>query len=276
MPKDSLVASTKELERKSISNSPSWATMRPTPVDKDFNEAYGYMRNAERKAVQDAHRLATQLANDLGITIDPKDKVRKSKYGFGSKIARSNVAPPVVVKRFISPLPLTEARELSIWLSLDKNEPWREGGREDRYDEDLMLTGIMYRAENTGKGGMSRYESSNHNTRPTIPYDEGSFSDIRRLVRSYLPEEQVKPATTLTPQPGEDMVDMAKRVAADKEPQSPSVEPQLPIGDLFGGLFDEQPQTTAPREKARSLNLPQKKVADILKGGGLKPSKAKE
>lgn len=51
------------------------------------------MRNAERKAVQDAHRLATQLAADLGITIDPKDKVRKAKYGFGSKIARSNVAP---------------------------------------------------------------------------------------------------------------------------------------------------------------------------------------
>ena len=241
------------------------------PVDKDFNEAYGYMRNAERKAVQDAHRLATQLANDLGITIDPKDKVRKSKYGFGSKIARSNVAP-AGGEVYIT-LPLTEARELSIWLSLDKNEPWREGGREDRYDEDLMLTGIMYRVENTGKGGMSRYESSNHNTRPTIPYDE-FLSDIRRLVRSYLPEEQVKPATTLTPQPGEDMVDMAKRVAADKEPQSPSVEPQLPIGDLFGGLFDEQPQTTAPA-KGKELEPATKKVADILKGGGLKPSKAK-
>ena len=241
------------------------------PVDKDFNESYGYMRNAERKAVQDAHRLATQLANDLGITIDPKDKVRKSKYGFGSKIARSNVAP-AGGEVYIT-LPLTEARELSIWLSLDKNEPWREGGREDRYDEDLMLTGIMYRVENTGKGGMSRYESSNHNTRPTIPYDE-FLSDIRRLVRSYLPEEQVKPATTLTPQPSEDIVDMAKRVAADKEPQSPSVEPQLPIGDLFGGLFDEKPQTTAPA-KGEELEPATKKVADILKGGGLKPSKAK-
>ena len=240
------------------------------PVDKDFNEAYGYMRNAERKAVQDAHRLATQLANDLGITIDPKDKVRKAKYGFGSKIARSNVAP-AGGEVYIT-LPLTEGRELSIWLSLDKNEPWREGGREDRYDEDLMLTGIMYRVENTGKGGMSRYESSNHNSRPSIPYDE-LLSDIRRLVRSYLPDEQVKPATTLTPQPGEDMVDMAKRVAADKEPQSPSVEPQLPIGDLFGGLFDE-PQTTAPA-KGKELDPTTKKVADILKGGGLKPSKAK-
>lgn len=244
------------------------------PVDKDFNEAYGYMRNAERKAVQDAHRLATQLAADLGITIDPKDKVRKAKYGFGSKIARSNVAP-AGGEVYIT-LPLAEGRELSIWLSLDKNEPWRDGGREDRTDEDLMLTGIMYRVENTGKGGMSRYESSNHNTRPTIPYDE-LLSDIRRLVRTYLPDETVKPATPLAPQPDEDMVQMAERVAADKEPKAPAVEPQLPIGDLFGGLFDEQPQTPEPSAPAKDKEIDPatKRVVDILKGGGLKPSKAK-
>lgn len=244
------------------------------PVDKDFNEAYGYMRNAERKAVQDAHRLATQLAADLGITIDPKDKVRKAKYGFGSKIARSNVAP-AGGEVYIT-LPLAEGRELSIWLNLDKNEPWREGGREDRYDEDLMLTGIMYRIENTGTGGMDRYVSSNHNTRPTIPYDE-LLADIRRLVRTYLPDEQVKPATPLTPQPGEDMVDVAKRVAADKEPKAPAVEPQLPIGDLFGGLFDEQPQTPEPTApaKGKEIDPATKRVVDILKGGGLKPSKPK-
>lgn len=244
------------------------------PVDKDFNEAYGYMRNAERKAVQDAHRLATQLAADLGITIDPKDKVRKAKYGFGSKIARSNVAP-AGGEVYIT-LPLAEGRELSIWLSLDKNEPWREGGREDRYDEDLMLTGIMYRIENTGKGVMDRYESSNHNTRPTIPYDE-LLSDIRRLVRTYLPDETVKPATPLTPQPGEDMVDVAKRVAADKEPKAPAVEPQLPIGDLFGGLFDEQPQAPQPTApaKGKEIDPATKRVVDILKGGSLKPTKAK-
>lgn len=217
------------------------------PVDKDFNEAYGYMRNAERKAVQDAHRLATQLAADLGITIDPKDKVRKAKYGFGSKIARSNVAP-AGGEVYIT-LPLAEDRELSIWLRLDKNAPWRDGGRADRTDEDLMLTHIMYRVENPGEGGMSRYVSGNHNTRPTIPYDE-LLSDIRRLVRTYLPDEQVKPATPLAPQPGEDIVDMAKRVASDKETKTPAVESQLAISDLFGGLFNEQtPQKTAPAKK---------------------------
>lgn len=217
------------------------------PVDKDFNEAYGYMRNAERKAVQDAHRLATQLANDLCINIDQKDKVRKAKYGFGSKIARSNVAP-AGGEVYIT-LPLAEDRELSIWLSLDKNSPLRDGGRADRTDEDLMLTHIMYRVENPGASGMSRYVSDNHNTHPTISYDE-LLSDIRRLVRTYLPDEHVKPATPLEPQPGEDIVDMAKRVAADKETKTPVVESKLPISDLFGGLFNEQtPQPTAPAKK---------------------------
>ena len=227
------------------------------PVDKDFNEAYGYMRNAERKAVQDAHRLATQLAADLGITIDPKDKVRKAKYGFGSKIARSNVAP-AGGEVYIT-LPLAEGRELSIWLSLDKNEPWRDGGREDRTDEDLMLTGIMYRVENTGKGGMSRYESSNHNTRPTIPYDE-LLSDIRRLVRTYLPDETVKPATPLAPQPDEDMVQMAERVAKLKAPKKSRIPDEQPMNDLFGGLFDE----AEPKQDSAQFV---KDMADMLERG---------
>lgn len=38
--------------------------------DKDFNEAYGYMRNAEKKAVKDANSLAKRLIRDLGIDPD--------------------------------------------------------------------------------------------------------------------------------------------------------------------------------------------------------------
>lgn len=38
--------------------------------DKDFNEAYGYMRNAEKKAVKDANSLAKRLVRDLGIDPD--------------------------------------------------------------------------------------------------------------------------------------------------------------------------------------------------------------
>ncbi len=200
------------------------------PVDKDFNEANGYMRNAERKATQDAHNLATQLASDLGLTIDPKDKVKKSKYGFGSKIAHSNVAP-AGGEVYIT-LPLAENRELSIWLSLEKNEPWLDRGREDRYDEDLVLTGIMYRVENPNGG--ERYITSNHNISPTATYDE-LLASIRRLVRDYLPADVVKPATPLTPQPGEDMVGMAKRVAESRSENRPAVESDKPMEDLFAG-----------------------------------------
>ena len=228
------------------------------PVDKDFNEAYGYMRNAERKAVQDAHRLATQLAADLGITIDPKDKVRKAKYGFGSKIARSNVAP-AGGEVYIT-LPLAEGRELSIWLSLDKNEPWRDGGREDRTNEDLMLTGIMYRVENpNGKGHDERYVSSNHNIKPEATYDE-LLAAVRRLVRTYLPDEPVRPAEALTPQPGEDMVQVAARVAKDSEPKQPTVKPEQTMGDLFGGLFDMEDE--APATQPTTTKQPTKPKAN--------------
>lgn len=225
-------------------------------VDKDFNEAYGYMRNAERKATQDAHNLATQLATDLGLTIDPKDRVRKSKYNFGSKIAHSNVAP-AGGEVYIT-LPLAEGRELSMTLSLDKNEPWLERGRAERPNDDLVLTRIMFRVEDkTAKS--TRYVTSNDCISPTSTYDE-LLAQIRRSIRHLLPEETVQPATPLTPQPGEDMVQMAERVSKDRKAKKSHVKPEQPIGDLFGGLFDNVdaqtdnsqlvPQKTKENEKS--------------------------
>lgn len=200
------------------------------PVDKDFNEAYGYMRNAERKAVQDAHRLATQLAADLGITIDPKDKVRKAKYGFGSKIARSNVAP-AGGEVYIT-LPLAEDHELKVNIYL---EPSSESGKRTWTGDNLMVTRILYTIE----GGK---RSRNCWAEPNTTYDK-LLADIRREVRTYLPEEHVKPAAPLSPEPGEDYVDMAKRVSAAKESKSPGVKPQQTMTSLFGdelGYFDSQ------------------------------------
>lgn len=213
------------------------------PVDKDFNEAYGYMRNAERKAVQDAHRLATQLANDLGITIDPKDKVRKSKYGFGSKIARSNVAP-AGGEVYIT-IPISGEHSLSMMLRLDKNEPLLERGRADRYDEDLILTDIMCRVVNSKGGALGGRRVS-----PTATYDE-MLSTIRRIARDYLPADVVKPATPLTPQPGEDMVDMAKRVAKGRTEQTPEVESDKPMEDLFAGKKSSNTLTAYDELKAK-------------------------
>ena len=237
-------------------------------VDKDFNEAYGYMRNAERKATQDAHNLATQLATDLGLTIDPKDRVRKSKYNFGSKIAHSNVAPAggeVYIK-----LPLAEGRELSMTLSLDKNEPWLERGRAERPD-DLVLTRIMFSVEDkTGKS--TRYVTSNDFISPTSTYDE-LLAHIRRSVRHLLPEETVQPATPLTHQPGEDMVQMAERVSKDRKTKKPQVKPEQPIGDLFGGLFDnidaeaDKPQSVTTKTKENEKSNVQPRTKEEGRGG---------
>lgn len=238
-------------------------------VDKEFNEAYGYMRNAERKATQDAHNLATQLATDLGLTIDPKDRVRKSKYNFGSKIAHSNVAPAggeVYIK-----LPIAEGRELSMTLSLDKNEPWLERGRAERPDDDLVLTRIMFRVEDkTGKS--TRYVTSNDFISPTSTYDE-LLAHIRRSARHLLPEETVQPATPLTPQPGEDMVQMAERVSKDRKAKKPQVKPEQPIGDLFGGLFDnidaeaDKPQSVTTKTKENEKSNVQPRTKEEGRGG---------
>lgn len=227
------------------------------------------MRNAERKATQDAHNLATQLATDLGLTIDPKDRVRKSKYNFGSKIAHSNVAP-AGGEVYIT-LPLADGRELSITLSLDKNEPWIERGRAERPDDDLVLTRIMFRVEDkTGKS--TRYVTSNDFISPTSTYDE-LLAHIRRSIRHLLPEETVQPATPLTPQPGEDMVQMAERVSKDRKAKKPHVTPEQPIGDLFGGLFDnvdaetDNSKSVTPKTKENEKSNVQSRSEEEGRGG---------
>ena len=240
-------------------------------VPADFNEAYGYMRNAERKATQDAHELATQLANDLGLTIPVKDKVKKNKhYGFGSSIAHSNVAP-AGGEVYIT-LPLGERRELDFTLSLEPNEPWLERGRADRPNADLVLTGIIFRVEDKAHNGSSRYVTTNDYISPTATYDE-LLASVRQVVRHYLPDETVRPAEALTPQSGEDMVQMAERVAKDSKKPKRQVKPEQHIGDLFGGLFDNmdsgndiQPTSTSKQIENEKTNV-QTRSEETGRGG---------
>lgn len=238
------------------------------PVDKDFNEAYGYMRNAERKATQDAHNLAVQLAADLGLTIDPKDKVKKSKYGFGSKIAKSGVAPAGGDVNIT--LPITDGRELHINIALDRAD--NDFSRKPySSNDDLRVTGIMYRVEDTNVGGKDRYLTSNDYLSEDVTYDE-MLAAIRHTIRHYLPNEQVRPATPLAPQPGEDNVQMAERVVKDKSPKKPKVKPEQPIGDLFGGLFDEvspeapKTQSTTSKSKANEKTDVQHRSEEVGRG----------
>lgn len=239
-------------------------------VEKDFNEAYGYMRNAERKATEDAHRLATQLAADLGLTLpDTKDKVKKAKpYGFGSKVAKSNIAP--AGGEVSITLPLAEDNELSVVLFMEPNAEWLPNGKVDGKRDDLVFNGGYFRVENpNGRGFNGRYLTSNNNINADVTYDE-LLADIRRATRHLLPDEEVKPATPLSLLPGEDAVAMAERVAKDRQPKEQSVQLEQKMGDLFGGLFDiaenESPKTSTTNSKANEKTNVQSRTEETGRG----------
>ncbi len=243
-----------------------------------FHESYGYMLTAEKKALADATRLTQQLAKDLGIdpgkikSLPTRGKAKKDTF----YAVRSNLAPAcgdISIR-----LPLGEDAELYMDISV---EPAAERGGNSRipyygYADNLEVRGGYFRVENPKATGHKRYVTDDRHFTAEVTYDD-LLADIRRDTRHLLPEERIEPGKGLTPQPGEDYVAMAERVAADKEPKAPAVEPQLPIGDLFGGLFDEQPQAPQPTApaKGKEIDPATKRVVDILKGGGLKPTKAK-
>ncbi len=86
-------------------------------MEKDFNEAYGYMRNAEKKALADAVKLAKQLVNDLGIEIGKVSGTPTAKKSKTPTAVRANIAP--AGGDITIALPLKEGRELHIYIGLD-------------------------------------------------------------------------------------------------------------------------------------------------------------
>ena len=142
------------------------------PVESDFNEAYGYMRNAEKKAVKDANDLAKRLVNDLGIDpktiVDKKGKRRRS-------IATANIAP--IGGDISIHLPLGDKRELYISIQLDKQD-----------GDNLKVTGGMLRIENPNpERGEERYLSFNNffaedETYPSL------LRMVQQLVKRYAPD----------------------------------------------------------------------------------------
>ena len=142
------------------------------PVESDFNEAYGYMRNAEKKAVKDANRLAKRLVNDLGIDpktiVDKKGKRRRS-------IATANIAP--IGGDISIYLPLGDKRELYISIQLDKQD-----------GDNLKVTGGMLRIENPNpERGEERYLSSNNFFAEDETY-QSLLRTAQQLVKHYSPD----------------------------------------------------------------------------------------
>ena len=153
-------------------------------VEKDFNEAYGYMRNAEKKAVNDAARLAGQLVDDLGLDLyeaTHSDKTDKKGNRKAKPLAVANIAPAggdVTIH-----LPLAEGRELYVNIQL---EPAFDKGDTDRRGDNLGVTGIMCRVENPNASGNDRY-GQNMWFAEDVTYDD-LLKNVQRATYKYIPE----------------------------------------------------------------------------------------
>lgn len=153
-------------------------------VEKDFNEAYGYMRNAEKKAVNDAARLAGQLVDDLGLDLyeaTHSDKTDKKGNRKAKPLAVANIAPAggdVTIH-----LPLAEGRELYVNIQL---EPAFDKSDTDRRGDNLEVTGIMCRVENPNASGNDRY-GQNMWFAEDVTYDD-LLKNVQRATYKYIPE----------------------------------------------------------------------------------------
>lgn len=151
-------------------------------VEKDFNEAYGYMRNAEKKVVKDAANLASQMIDDLGLdryeaTHGEADKKGKRKT---KPLAVANIAP--AGGDVTMHLPLAEGRELYVNIQLEPSagKGINQGG------DNLEVTGIMCRVENPNGKGNDRY-GQNLWFAEDVTYND-MLSHVKRAVYKYIPE----------------------------------------------------------------------------------------
>lgn len=154
------------------------------PVEKDFNEAYGYMRNAEKKAVKDAVNLASQLIDDLGLDryeATHSDNTDKKGNRKTKPLAVANIAP--AGGDITMHLPLTEGRELyvNIQLAPSAGKGINHGG------DNLEVTGIMSRVENPNGTGNDRYGQDMWFAED-VTYDE-LLSNVKRVAQNYLPKD---------------------------------------------------------------------------------------
>lgn len=152
-------------------------------VDKDFNEAYGYMRNAEKKAVKDAVDLAKQLVNDLGLELDKVTGTTTANRGKKRTAVIGNIAPAggdISIR-----LPLNEGRELYISIGLD---PSVIPGDITYNGDNLQATRIMYRVEWPDEKGHISFDRMGRNcwAEANVTYAD-LLNGIQREAKDYLP-----------------------------------------------------------------------------------------
>lgn len=208
------------------------------PVESDFNEAYGYMRNAEKKAVKNVSDLYKTIVKELGIS-DPTIFDAKGKK---QKNVTANIAPigGDVSMRFM--LNRDKGVELYINFQLDSDY---ENNRDN-----LVLKGIMFRPErNLPNGGRDYLRANNYfPVDVTVPQ---MLQGIRSVCQEWLPAE--------------DYVAMAQRIAAKNEAKTKENKPKTSkskkksvslqeqsIPDLFSGLFGEDELNSKSNDTART------------------------
>lgn len=196
------------------------------PVESDFNEAYGYMRNAEKKAVKNVTELFKTLTKELGIS----DPVVYDTKGKKQKSVTANIAPAGgdVTMRFM--LNRDKGVELYIDFML---EPDYENNRDN-----LVLKGIMFRPEkNLPNGGRDYLRANNFfPVDVTVPQ---MLHGIRSVCQEWLPaEDYVAMAQRIAAENAGNQKEKASKGSKSKK-KSVSLQEQT-IPDLFSGLFSEE------------------------------------
>ena len=183
-----------------------------------FNESYGYMRSAEKKAVKDADTLAKRLVEELGIDpetiVDKKGKKRKN-------IAQANIAPAggdVSIR-----LPLTAERDLYINISLKPD--YDSGGV---HSDNLNIDYIYFRIENPEANGYNQYVGENVWIGTDSTYQE-LIKKINSEITSLVPD--FNPTNKSVSQ-------SAKNTSKTDKSKKKVVSSKQTTDDLFGDLFD--------------------------------------
>lgn len=188
-------------------------------VQKDFNEMYGYTRNAEKKAVKDANRLAKKLSFDLGVEV--------------KAAAKANIAP--IGGDITFRLQLTDGSDLYVNISVEPNSYGHF--QEDGGADDLGVGSIMYRAETGNNFGTNIFLP------PYISYKD-MLADIRSNMSDRLPEQ---PTTEDILKNAEIISQNSKKAKKTSQKERDSQEKPAYLqdgndlmGNLFGDLFDNE------------------------------------
>ncbi|MGM9693738.1 MAG: strawberry notch-like NTP hydrolase domain-containing protein, partial [Alloprevotella sp.] len=226
-------------------------------VEADFNEAFGYMRNAEKKAVKNVNQLFKTLTKALGI----KDTSLFNSKGKKVKNVTSNIAPAGGEVSLRIPLNRENGVELYMCFSLNPAD-MALNRRPLSNKDDLELVGIMYRLERKRPDGGTDYLTSN-DFFPTDVTISRMVNGIRNLCGEWLPKE--------------DIFQQAERIAkehqakrekskgdSEKNKKSGKSQQGRFVGDLFAGLLDEDSVTSVETNDAPNSDI-QRIFADTVK-----------